>query len=156
MENQQTTLQFGTVAIAPTVPHSITDIHFFELGKAIFTVANPSNEHYTYKIRKKIFDDKRTCWFIYLLTGPQNTNDYTYLGVYVPSIHGVRLTAKSKYTEDSKPVKVLKWALTRVANNNLPVGYKIQHEGRCGRCGRTLTTPESISRGIGPECIKFY
>lgn len=24
--------------------------------------------------------------------------------------------------------------------------------GRCGRCGRRLTDPESIRRGIGPEC----
>lgn len=152
---QQTTLNFGTVSISPKTPSSITDIKFFELGKAIFTVSNPSNKHYTYKIKLKKFE-KNSCWFIYLLTGPQNTSDYTYLGVYVPSIHGVRITAKSKYTEDSEPVKVLKWALARIANDNLPVGYKIQHEGRCGRCGRTLTTPESISRGIGPECIKFY
>ena len=27
----------------------------------------------------------------------------------------------------------------------------VRHEARCGR---TLTVPESIERGIGPECIK--
>lgn len=26
------------------------------------------------------------------------------------------------------------------------------HMGICGRCGRALTTPESITRGIGPVC----
>lgn len=26
------------------------------------------------------------------------------------------------------------------------------HEGRCGRCGRRLTVPESIESGFGPEC----
>lgn len=25
---------------------------------------------------------------------------------------------------------------------------------RCSRCGRALSNPQSISRGIGPECIK--
>jgi hypothetical protein len=30
---------------------------------------------------------------------------------------------------------------------------EIWHEGRCGRCGRKLTVPESIHNGYGPECI---
>ncbi len=32
---------------------------------------------------------------------------------------------------------------------------EIWHDGICGRCGRKLTTPESISTGYGPECIKY-
>jgi hypothetical protein len=28
--------------------------------------------------------------------------------------------------------------------------------GHCGCCGRSLTDPDSIARGIGPECIKTY
>lgn len=28
------------------------------------------------------------------------------------------------------------------------------HAGRCGKCGRTLTDPVSIDRGIGPECAQ--
>jgi len=30
--------------------------------------------------------------------------------------------------------------------------YKLQEESFCGVCGRTLTDPESIDLGIGPEC----
>lgn len=26
--------------------------------------------------------------------------------------------------------------------------------GRCERCGRTLTDPDSVTRGIGPECAR--
>jgi hypothetical protein len=26
--------------------------------------------------------------------------------------------------------------------------------GRCKRCGRLLTDPVSVERGVGPECIK--
>jgi hypothetical protein len=26
--------------------------------------------------------------------------------------------------------------------------------GRCKRCGRLLTEPVSVERGIGPECVK--
>jgi hypothetical protein len=35
----------------------------------------------------------------------------------------------------------------------MPDGVVIWHEGRCGRCGRRLTVPESIESGYGPECI---
>jgi hypothetical protein len=28
------------------------------------------------------------------------------------------------------------------------------HEGYCGRCGRELTVPESIERGLGPQCAR--
>jgi hypothetical protein len=28
--------------------------------------------------------------------------------------------------------------------------------GRCFRCGETLTTPESIERGLGPKCFKKF
>ena len=31
---------------------------------------------------------------------------------------------------------------------------EVWHEGRCGRCNRALTVPESIASGIGPECAK--
>jgi hypothetical protein len=30
--------------------------------------------------------------------------------------------------------------------------FRFQEESYCGVCGRTLTDPESIERGIGPEC----
>lgn len=34
----------------------------------------------------------------------------------------------------------------------LPSGLRAQEEDRCGKCGRALTDPISIARGIGPEC----
>lgn len=30
---------------------------------------------------------------------------------------------------------------------------QVYHNGRCAKCGRKLTTPESINRGLGPECF---
>ena len=30
--------------------------------------------------------------------------------------------------------------------------FEFRHEGRCGRCGRALTVPESIDTGFGPHC----
>jgi hypothetical protein len=129
----------------------ITSIDFFEAGKAIFTVSNPIGDHYTYKITKK----EKGPFFVALLTGPDNTSDYTYLGIYHPGKRSITLTAKSKFTETSTPVRVIRWAIIMIKDGKgLPRGYTIRHEGRCCRCGRMLTTPESIERGIGPECMK--
>ena len=127
---------------------------FITAGKATFTVSNGKGEHYTYRVTKKEAQGNYpAAHFINLLTGPDNTSDYTYLGVLDAATGKVRTTAKSRYNSDSKPVKVASWALSIVWQNaTLPEGYAIQHEGRCGRCGRALTVPESIESGIGPEC----
>lgn len=130
--------------------NAINNVKFFAAGNAKVTVSNDKGEHYTYRIRKP---DETKPHFVSLLTGRDNENSFTYMGIFNPSSLTVRTTAKSSYREDSKPVKVLQWAIRRIAEGKpVPEGYAIQHEGKCCRCGRTLTTPESIERGIGPEC----
>jgi hypothetical protein len=52
-------------------------------------------------------------------------------------------------------VKTFKTLLESIAKGALPSGWEFRHEGRCGRCGRTLTVPESIDSGFGPECINL-
>lgn len=126
---------------------------FILAGKAIFTVSNPSGERYTFRVRRVENDDRPAVYFVSLLTGPMNTSDYTYLGLLNPATGEVRLTAKSRMTDDSTPVKVIRWALRRIwAGASFPQGYHAHHAGRCGRCGRLLTVPESILSGLGPEC----
>lgn len=133
--------------------NQIKSADFFKGGNAIFTVANPTGDHYTFKIRQPKGENKP--YFVNLLTGPQNTSDFTYLGLYNPTQQKVFLTKKSRYNDESTPAKVVRWAIRQVVfNKELPAGYSIRHEGRCCRCGRTLTTPESIEAGIGPECAK--
>lgn len=139
--------------------NTIKDVRFFSGGRALFTVSNGKGEHYTFKIRQPRAEKDQPAkpFFVMLLTGPQNTSDYTYLGIYNSSNHNVFLTAKSKMKEDSTPVKVLRWAIRQIANGaSLPAGYDIQHEGRCCHCGKVLTVPESIEKGIGPECEKYW
>lgn len=134
--------------------HEITSVSFFTAGRATFTITNGS-EHYTYKIVAK--DDQRRpnakVFFVNLLTGPCNESNYTYMGMLNPQSLHVFLTRKSKFNEDSLPVKVVRWALNLLKREvEFPSGYFVYHEGRCCRCGRKLTTPESIVKGVGPEC----
>lgn len=128
---------------------------FILAGKAIFTVSSVTGQRYTFKVTHKEATERwPETWFISVLTGPDNTKDYTYLGI-VNRDGMIKMTNKSGFGEGSVPVRVARWALNIAwGRTTLPEGYKIQHEGRCGRCGRLLTVPESIESGIGPECAK--
>jgi len=138
------------------------DKQFFTGGNATFTVQNPSGEYYTFKIKQPNPNKslrfrgqaKDTIpFFANLLTGPDNENSFTYLGMVNPDTGDVKLTRASRYNETSEPVAVLRWALSKAfGDKQIPDGYQIRHEGKCGCCGRTLTVPESLDRGIGPEC----
>jgi hypothetical protein len=129
---------------------------FVTAGRAIFTIQNPTGEYYTYRVNTpKDAPAGAGPYFVSLLTGSDNENDYTYIGMLDKASGNVRLTKASKYQDDTKPVKVIRWALANVWNERVwPDGYSMRHEGRCGVCGRTLTTPESLDFGIGPECRK--
>ncbi len=138
---------------------------------ATFTVENPNGDYYTFKLRRP---NGEAPMFVGLLTGPNNEADYTYLGLLVSfpemtekttdagtklrvptgrTLWTVKLTAKSRMNDNSKPVMVARWAIHHgTTDRQIPVGYKVHHEGKCGCCGRKLTVPESIERGIGPEC----
>lgn len=129
---------------------------FFLAGNAIFTVQSKTGQHYTFKISKKEASGQwPETYFVNLLTGPDNLSDYTYLGILNSSDASIRLTGKSAYDGKSLPVRVIRWALGLVwTGSKIPEGYQIHHVGRCGRCGRALTHPESCHNGFGPECIK--
>jgi hypothetical protein len=49
-------------------------------------------------------------------------------------------------------VAAAKWL--DIGHNVSMMPYEFREESFCGKCGRTLTDPESIDRGIGPECMR--
>lgn len=119
-------------------------------GKTTFTVSN-GKEHYTYKVLQ-IQDYDR--FIVKVLTGPDNTRNFTYLGMLFSTAETpVKLTQKSKFTPTSLPYKVFCFAQAALCGRiELPKGYSILPSGTCFRCGRELTTPESIKTGYGPVC----
>lgn len=91
--------------------------------------------------------------FVSVLTGPENTTDYTYLGQIVQRPapryeHG----RKSRIGPDAPSAKAAQWYLSRLFGGGDLGDVQVWHDGSCGRCGRDLTDPLSVSRGIGPEC----
>ena len=132
---------------------------FILAGDATFTVETPAGDHRTYRVQHQERSDRwAACWFVKLLTGPDNTSDYSYLGKLDEFTGQMRLTAKSKLGADAFAVKLLNRVLARIWADDHDAyqrhGFKVHHEGKCCRCGRRLTVPASVETGIGPECAK--
>jgi hypothetical protein len=127
-------------------------LRFALAGNARLTlVSKRTGTRFTYRVRQK---DPTKPHFVSLLNGPDNTSDYLYMGTIFDGAH-FKLTAKSAYNDDAPSVKAFKWVwrhLVAATDDTMPTDLEVWHEGRCGRCGRVLTVPESIERGIGPEC----
>lgn len=153
-------------AIAQTEHHSVGK-DFLLAGRAVFTVAGKATR-FTFKIRRKepqAGSRFGPSYYVDVLTGvkplPDDADEdefnspYSYLGILNADTGAVKLTKGSKVTEADQALKALRWTLALVwAGRELPAPAAIYHEGRCGRCGKPLTVPESILSGIGPDCAK--
>jgi len=124
-------------------------LDFVTAGNAIFTVTTPkTGARFTYRVKKS---DDGNVYFVSLLTGPDNINDYRFIGTVFPG-SGFKHSAKSTVGADAASVKVFAWFDSSLRAGTLPAATKVHHAGRCGRCARVLTVPESIESGIGPDC----
>ncbi len=135
-------------------PHKLTDpvavTEFMLAGRARLTlVSTKTGKRFTYRIAKAKKPPER--WFVQFLNGQSNESNYEYIGSIMPSMqyrHGLKALARI----DAPVVVAFRWFLSRFKDGVMPENLEVWHEGRCGRCGRALTVPESIKRGIGPEC----
>lgn len=122
---------------------------FLVAGRAVFTLTSvPTGTSFTYRFGRPQDQLDGGPIFAALLTGPDNTSDYTYAGIYYPTRGTVVQTKGSRVGADAPGLRALNWWL---AHQNDP-RVTFRHEGRCGRCGRALTVPSSIDSGLGPEC----
>jgi hypothetical protein len=129
-------------------------VDFVKAGHAIVTFrSKKTGTRFTYRVVAPKHNDNNIR-FVGLLTGPENTTDYQYMGI-ITSDGQFKRTAKSRVGEDAPSYKAFQYVYNSLAQGQIPQLVEIFHEGRCGRCGRVLTVPESIERGIGPECIKY-
>lgn len=122
---------------------------FVLAGNAHFTLVSlRTNARFTYRVKKAA--DGKPLHFCSLLTGPDNEKSYSYFGLIRNDVF--EYGRKAKVAETSLGVQAFAWAIARIlATQDVP-SAEFWHEGRCGRCNRLLTVPESIARGIGPEC----
>ena len=121
-------------------------LEFIKGGNATLTFVGQSNR-YTYKVRKA---EKGDIYFVSLLVGANNESDYLYIGC-ISDERGFFQTAKSNH-KGLAPSLAFGFVYSRLLGGTIDERTQIWHEGKCCRCGRKLTTPESIERGLGSEC----
>lgn len=136
---------------------------FLEAGRAIITVrSKATGNRRTFKFSRPTEDrstgQARPIW-VNLLAGPDNGSDYVFIGTIWPNPGQWTFKRSRKLTSANVAangaIAVVEWLVKHI--NTSPEALfrqaELWHEGRCGRCGRRLTVPESIASGFGPECI---
>lgn len=115
----------------------------------ITVVSHKSGQSYTYQVREKTLStEDKTLHFVAVLTGPDNIKDFEFLGSIfdgVTFVHG----KKSRIAPDAPSARAFAWLWRNLGDTER---VTVLHSGCCSRCGRELTTPESIRRGLGPVC----
>ncbi len=126
-------------------------------GNATFTfVSLKSGDRFTYLVqlgkRKKNPTDPDV-FFVKLLTGPDNSNDFAYFG-YIKNNTFFHGGVKACAGKDAPSVKGFMWAFAQFQIGVMPLErLEMLTASKCARCGRKLTVDDSIHNGFGPECI---
>lgn len=141
--------------------HKVKDIINFMIGgKADFNLtSNRTDKMVTLRVAEHSTDPKDDVRFVFY---EDERGDWNYLGVLdverslLESAHfnglNFRTTTKSPHKHDVNVI-AFTW-LIKMLNNKKDISKLLtfEHMGICSMCGRTLTNPESIERGIGPVC----
>lgn len=126
-------------------------LNFILGGNALFTLVNKvRGTRFTYKILQNSKNERQ--FKVSMMNGTDNTKDYRMIGTIdleFPNIQPLGI-----HTKDFPAFKALDYVYLNLQVEMSMQALEIWHHGRCGRCGRILTVPESIANGIGPECIK--
>lgn len=106
-----------------------------------------TGEHRTFKVstvRHGALEGKR---IVSMLVGADNENDYQGFG-FVDD-RGISVWQRKRTSFFETVANMLAFP------DNWQDKARFLFEGRCRRCNRKLTHPESIDSGIGPECAKM-
>lgn len=128
-----------------------------------YTVTNPKGEHRTFRIATQPLDASFAPGerLLGLLSGPENEENYKTFA-FVNEDDTIRVWARFKSKTQEKSF----WEKSAFMLRNMVLegdqspfvakGCSLLLEKHCLACNRLLTIPESIERGIGPECAKKF
>lgn len=129
-------------------------MRFITAGNAIFTIRNEkTNNRLTYNFRQCRSNPDLFWVHVLFLPNNQSKSSYRFLGGFT-EITGYKHSNHSRIKHDSLSAQVIFWFAEKLISKQLPSYIKVYHTSHCGRCGKLLTTPDSILSGFGPECLK--
>lgn len=126
-------------------------LDFIMGGRAIFTAVSKRTQiRYTYKC----ITTEKKIMFVSVLTGSDNNSDYTPMTVikFENGYPEISKDKRNRMSENDKRIEGFNYIFMNLLIKREMLNIEIWHEGRCRRCGRLLTVPESIESGVGPEC----
>ena len=129
------------------------DIVGAEVPQGLYTVVWPeSGERITLRFKVPPHSQRwKGIQLVAFLSGPNNEFDYTRCANRTDT--GYRLW--SRYRADGKVANAIRALIgDETAQEAAGMVYALE-SGNCRRCGRTLTVPASIHRGLGPECASI-
>lgn len=94
-------------------------------------------------------------WFVSLVNGAIGDVKPKYLGVIDDK--GFRTTKGTRRNKNASAENINLFGDTLAwLNAGTPHEHRVRvwHTGRCGRCAKELSVPESIATGLGPVCAK--
>lgn len=140
-----------TQAISHVIPADQVQ-KFMLAGDAILTFqSSVSEQYFTYRIVK---DSDKDLWYVKVLNSADNVGGYAYIGCmyYANGKVCFKLPKQPKISAQALSVVVFTWVVDHLPFLKALSKINIRHEGYCCKCGRVLTTPDSIVAGIGPVC----
>lgn len=113
-------------------------------GKAYFSITSDTSGNSFNFLIKKLKDND--VFYVYAIT----EEGRLYIG------HIIAEQFKCKLPPNASPTlwQPILFLLRGIQKGSLHPKMAFFHKGKCGVCGRPLTDPASIDRGIGPICAK--
>ena len=138
-------------------------LEFMLAGKAEFILhSTKTNEDFNFTLIRKESkmksnnntEDKEFIYFIYLKLAREKI--YAGFLVFNEEAQEFRfIKGKAGKLEPSdRNIRSLLLVVNKLFQHLVVNNLDIFHVGNCGRCGKKLTTPESILTGLGPTCSK--
>lgn len=112
----------------------------------------PGEDRITLRFREPNMGRWKGTQLVEYLAGPNNENDYVRCGNWTEG--GYRIW--NRFKDDGRVNEGVRFMAGADDGSRREAGHVYSlASGNCWRCGRTLTVPASINRGLGPECASI-
>lgn len=123
------------------------------IGKGFYTLLYSNGDHRTIQVKECKTGNFAGKTIVGFLTGADNENDYQFFGF----LSNGRVSFWKSFSAKQTPERLRRIvrALEMISSDEKAAGKAYAFKsGRCYRCNRHLTTPESIVAGIGADCAE--